>query len=112
MGVPSLRRKSLGAGPALVDDEIIPYVQDFQVQLGADTTGDGAANMYVNPGNEPAGAVIVAVRVWLLFQADQIDGSFTDGRTYRYAGKVRGPFNDNVHRLLVSKTIQLRNTRF
>lgn len=111
-GIPSLRRKGLGAGPALVDDEIIPHVQDFQVQLGADTTGDGAANMYVNPGNVPAGAVIVAVRVWLLFQADQIDGSFVNSRSYNFAGQVRGPFNDNIHRLLVSKTIQLRNTRF
>jgi type IV pilus assembly protein PilW len=112
VGVPSLRRKGLGAGPALVDDEIIPHVQNFQVQLGADTTGDGAANMYVNPGNEPAGAVIVAVRVWLLFQADDIDSSYVDSRAYNFAGQALGPFNDNRHRLLVSKTIQLRNTRF
>jgi type IV pilus assembly protein PilW len=112
VGVPSLRRKGLAPGPSMVDQEIIPYVQDFQVQLGADTTGDGAANMYVNPGNLPAGAVVVAVRIWLLFQADQIDASYTDSRTYPYAGKVLGPFNDNFHRLLVSKTIQLRNTRF
>ncbi len=111
-GIPSLRRKRLVAGPAMVDEEIIPHVQDFQVQLGADTSGDGAANMYVHPDNVPAGSVIVAVRVWLLFRADQIDSGYTDTRTYNYAGQALGPFNDNIHRLLVSKTIQLRNTRF
>ena len=108
----SLRRKLLAAGPSMIDEEIIPHVQDFQVQLGADTTSDGAANMYVDPDNLPAGAVVVAARIWLLFRADQIDGSYTDARTYRYAGQQLGPFNDNFHRLLVSKTIQLRNTRF
>jgi type IV pilus assembly protein PilW len=111
-GVPSLRRKRLAPGPSVIDEEIIPQVQDFQAQLGADTTGDGAANMYVHPDNLPAGAVVVAVRVWLLFRADQLDASYRDTRTYRYAGEVLGPFNDNFHRLLVSKTIQLRNTRF
>ncbi len=111
-GVSSLRRKRLAPGPSMIDEEIIPHVQDFQAQLGADTTGDGAANKYVHPGNLPAGAVVVAVRVWLLFRAHQIDGSYTDARTYRYAGRQLGPFNDNFHRLLVSKTIQLRNTRF
>jgi type IV pilus assembly protein PilW len=110
-GIPSLRRIGLIAGPSMRNEEIIPYVQDFQVQLGADTTGDGAANMYVNPGNVPEGAVIVAVRVWLLFRADQIDSSYVNSHTYEYAGKARA-FGDNFHRLLVSKTIQLRNTRF
>jgi len=50
-GIPSLRRKTLVAGPLLQDEEVIPGVEDFQVQYGVDTSGDGAANRYVNPNN-------------------------------------------------------------
>jgi len=111
-GIPSLRRKRLGAGPALFDEEVIPGVQDFQIQFGVDTDGDSAANQYVNPGNEPPGSVTVAVRMWLLFRADQIDVSHTDGTNYVYADQNIAPPNDSFRRVLVTKTIQLRNTRF
>jgi len=110
-GIPSLRRKRLGAGPAMLDEEVIPWVQDFQVQFGVDTDGDGAANQYVNAGNEPAGSVTVAVRLWLLFRADQLDVGHSDATNYVYADRNIAPPNDAFRRLLVSKTIQLRNTR-
>src|SRR5437879_7366528 len=38
-GVPSLRRKALNAGPAFQDDEIVPGVEDLQVQYGVDLSG-------------------------------------------------------------------------
>lgn len=111
-GIPSLRRKRLGPGPALFDEEVIPGVQDFQIQFGVDTDGDGAANQYVNPGNELPGSTTVAVRMWLLFRADQIDVSHSDNTNYVYADQNIAPPNDSFRRILVTKTIQLRNTRF
>ncbi|MGH8494520.1 MAG: PilW family protein, partial [Gammaproteobacteria bacterium] len=48
-GRPSLRRKALTGGPAVTDEEIIPGVEDLQVQFGVDTDIDGVANRYVNP---------------------------------------------------------------
>lgn len=111
-GVPSLRRKFLTAGPLVTDEEIISGVEDLQVQLGVDTDGDGAANQYVNPGAVPAGAEIIAVRLWLRLRTDGIEVGFVDDNTYAYADNpTPGPFNDNFRRLVVSKTILLRNTR-
>src|SRR6266853_2250292 len=51
-GVPSLRRKALNAGPAFQDDEIVPGVEDLQVQYGVDLTAGigatgGAATEYL-----------------------------------------------------------------
>ena len=91
-GYPSLRVISFGAGEAFTDQELIPGVEDLQVQFGIDT-GDynndgtidrdlngngipdganGIATRYVNPndpilGPPPGGrsAQIVTVRLWL-----------------------------------------------
>ena len=128
--VPSLRRKTLGDGPSFTDVEIIPGVEDMQIELGWDD-GDGQADAagavrYGSPGTLPAGGRIVAVRVWLLIRAEQSDSTFTDTRTYSYAdrtgtavnnlngsatgadGKQYAP-NDNFRRLLVSRTFFIRN---
>ncbi len=123
--VPGLRRKSLQAGPAMVDEEIIPGVEDLQVQLGVDTSlpgtaGRGTVNRYVNPGHpilDPADAAylpdaqVVAVRVWLIMRAEDQEGSFRDNQDRTYADQVRPATNDRFRRVLVSKTILLRNRR-
>ena len=110
-GIPSLRRKTLVAGPLLQDEEVIPGVEDFQVQYGDDTNGDGAANRYVNPNNLPAGALIVAVRLWFLMRSDQPQIGHIDNTNYVYADRNVPAPNDAFRRVLVSKTIELRNSR-
>jgi type IV pilus assembly protein PilW len=142
--LPSLRRKTLttvGGAPAFVDQEIIPGVEDLQVQFGIDPTGassspTGVATRYVDPGAVPANAQIVAVRIWLLVRADTGETGFTDNRIYQYGDRlqatgVTGDLNSpagrgmayqpslnadasftgpqHVRRLLISRTIQLRN---
>lgn len=112
---PSLRRKRLAfdgaAGvPVTLDEEVIAGVEDLQVQIGWDVNGDQNADFYDDPGAAPAG-VPVAVRVWLLVRSETADFSFTDDRTYRYANRADYTPADNFRRLLVSKTIMLRNTR-
>ncbi len=111
VGIPSLRRKTLQIGPTVIDQEVIPGVQDLQIQMGVDTTGDGAVNQYVNPGGEPVGSTTMAVRVWMLMRAERQETGFVDGTNYIYADQNLGPFNDAFRRLLVSKTILLRNQR-
>lgn len=117
-GTPSLRRKQLdvaGGAPTIADLQIVPGVEDLQVELGADFNDDQNADYYVQPGTAiPAGDQIVAVRVWLLVRAEQPEVGFTDGRTYDYASRTGANVltpADNFRRLLVSKTIALRNTR-
>ncbi len=141
VGLPSLRRKtvtSVGGVMQFRDQEIIAGVEDLQVQFGIDPAGNtGVATRYVNPNGVPAGAQIVAVRVWLLVRADAPENNFYDNRIYQYGDRlqatgVTGNLNSaasagfayqpslsadvsyatgpaRVRRLLISRTIQLRN---
>jgi type IV pilus assembly protein PilW len=133
-GLPALRRRPLGTdglAPAfLPDEEIIAGVEDMQVQFGVDLDPiDGTAQRYINPSG--LGALsdldqIVAVRIWLLVRAENPEVGFRDNRTYEYGdrttatgtttdlnaanadGRAYAP-GDGFRRLLVSRTIQIRN---
>jgi prepilin-type N-terminal cleavage/methylation domain-containing protein len=121
--VPSLRRQT-SSGGVTSNDEILPGVEDMQIQFGVDTDpeGDvnrGTVNRYVNPedpiitpGNAAyiAWAEIVAVRVWLLIRSERVENGYTDTNMYTYGDRVYTP-NDGFRRALVSKTIYLRNAR-
>jgi type IV pilus assembly protein PilW len=116
--MPSLRRKQLdfvGGAPAITDLEIVPGVEDLQVEFGADLDNDQNADYFVQPGTAiPAGDQVVAVRVWLLVRAEQPELGFVDNRTYDYASRTGAAVytpGDNFRRVLFSKTIALRNTR-
>lgn len=108
----SLHRQTLVAGPALADEEIITGVQDLQVQFGLDVNGDGTVERYVNPQDAiPAGARIATVQLWLLVVAEEREIGFKDDHVYTYANasQTAGFFHDDRRRVLVTKTIQIRN---
>jgi len=113
--MPALRRKAIGAGPAINDEEIIPGIEDLQLEFGVDANADGSADLYVAGDDVPVGTgqPVVSVRVWLRVRADAPDVTFTDGTTYTYAGRSFTPAGAaaQFRRGLFSKTIQLRNTR-
>jgi type IV pilus assembly protein PilW len=136
-GLPALRRKFLinaANEPAFRDEEVMPGVEDLQVQFGIDTgdyNGDGAldpgvdsdgdgipdaprgiATRYVNPDFGNIGWFqVVSVRVWLLMRAEQLETGFRDNTTYQYADAPARTPNDNFRRMLFSRTFQLRNAR-
>jgi type IV pilus assembly protein PilW len=111
-GLPSLRRKSLINGPAFQDQEVIPGVEDMQIQLGIDPTGiGGTATQYVNPDDAiPAETQIVSVRIWILVRADNPEVGFTDNRVYNYGNRVNYTPADGFRRVLFSRTVQVRNS--
>jgi len=126
--VPSLRRKFLqngGGGASIADEEILPGVEDMQIQFGVDTDLEGAVNRgsvdrYVNPDdpvldNTDAAfipdAEILSVRIWLRLRADRPENGIPDDNGFVYADQNVGPFNDGFRRIIVSKTIYLRNAR-
>ena len=116
-GVPALRVKSLtrsGSSLTFDEDEVMSGIEDLQVELGVSLDGTGRATHYVEP-DSPAlpGAQIVTVRVWLRVRADQAEPSFVDTRTYRYADMEFTPSGPerNFRRVLMSRTITLRNAR-
>jgi prepilin-type N-terminal cleavage/methylation domain-containing protein len=120
-----------------VDDEVMSGVEDFQVQFGIDTgdydndgvidpgidsNGDGVPDLtdgfttrYVNPDSPLATTgQIVAVRLWLRIRGDQIEPGFMDPGPYNYADVVNWVPNATerkYRRILVMKTIMLRNAR-
>ncbi len=126
--VPSLRMKTLvgGAlGPRLVDQEVLPGIEDLQVQFGIDTDVVGAPtrgsiNRYVNtddPIFNPLNAqfnpdaTVLAVRIWVRLRAQRPENGFTDTANYVYADQNVPAPNDQFRRTVISKTIYLRNAR-
>ena len=135
---PALRVLSLTGptvvAPDFVDSEVISGVEDLQVHFGIDPTGTTcAAAQYVDafpaagwPANSTA--QIVSVRIWVLVRADSLEPGFTDNTIYQYgnrstatgivnnlnnggaAGSAYQP-NDGYRRLLVARTLTLRDAR-
>lgn len=134
-GLPSLRVKSLTNDAQFEDTEVMPGVEDLQVQFGIDTgdydndgvvdpgadvngdgipESDGRATRYVNP--DFAGldrAQVVAVRIWVRVRADRPEPGFLDTRRYEYADVDYTPAGNErqFRRVLMSRTISLRNAR-
>jgi type IV pilus assembly protein PilW len=108
-GYPALRRKTLVAGPDVSDEEIVAGIEDLQVQIGVDTDADANVDLFVNPGGVPSGAIPVCVRIWLRVRAQERDNSYRDDRSVTYADRTVAGTGDAFRRLLVTKTIQLRN---
>ena len=129
---------SVGGVMQFRDQEVMAGVEDMQVQFGIDTLGNtGVAQRYVNPDGVPLGAQIVSVRIWLMVRAEAPENNFYDSRIYQYgdrlqatgvtgnlntvadAGKAYQPSLSadttyatgpaRVRRLLISRTIQVRN---
>ncbi len=126
--MPSLRTKTLVPGvlgPQIVDRELLAGVEDLQVQFGVDTDileapNRGSIDRYVNPGDpiitlgNPAylpDAQILAVRIWLRVRAERPENGYIDTANYVYADQNVPPFNDQIRRMVVTKTIYLRNAR-
>jgi type IV pilus assembly protein PilW len=129
---PALRRKFLvqtGNGQ-VADEEVIAGVEDMQIQFGIDTDipstpavpnpNRGSIDRYVNandPMIDPTNAAfnpnaeILAVRIWLRVRAERPENGFTDTTNYVYADQnYTPPAGDPFRRVVVSKTIYLRNT--
>jgi type IV pilus assembly protein PilW len=123
--IPSLRMKVLqggASGPRIVDQEVLPGVEDLQVMFGVDTDapgadGHGVINRYVHPdhpvldpSNSPASEVrIVAARVWIRVRSESPEPGYYDATRYRYADADFLPPNDGYRRLVMSRTVAMRN---
>ncbi len=137
-GLPALRVKALsrnGGVPAFIDNEVMPGVEDLQVQFGIDSgdydndgavdanadansdgipESDGRATRYVNPDFPGLDRLqVVSVRIWLRVRGDQLEPGFVDDRTYRYADVEYTPTGADraFRRVLLTRTIALRNAR-
>jgi type IV pilus assembly protein PilW len=118
---PALRVKTLtrsGANAVFDDDEVMPGIEDLQVQFGIDSRAGeqraGRATRYVNPDFVDLPRVqVVAVRVWLRVRSDEPEADFDDTKTYEYANVSYTPAGADrrYRRTLISRTVTLRNAR-
>lgn len=124
--LPALRRLTLvdgGAAGQLQDQEVIPGVENLQVQLGLDSDDDLVVDRYVD-GDHPladpaAGARVMAVRLWLMVRGENSEAGlgFVDNAVYQPPDADAAPIQPGVtpgypaefRRLAASKTIFLRN---
>jgi len=111
VSVPALRRKLLTGGPGVSDEEIATGVEDLQFRIGADVDGDGALDSYFEPEAMPAGARAVCVQVWLRVRSVERSGATATTAASAYADRIWPAVNDGFNRMLVTKTIYVRNSR-
>jgi type IV pilus assembly protein PilW len=115
-GWPALRAKTLtsvGGEPRFRDEEILPGVEDLQVQFGiADTALGNFVTRFVDPDAvDLRGIQPLAVRVWLRIRAESTERGFRDNRAWSYADVEFMPSSQEQgsRRTLVSRTVMLRN---
>ncbi len=108
--VPALRRKALTGGPGIGDEEIGAGVEDLQFRIGADVDDDGILDSFFEPGTLPAGAMPLCIRLWLRVRGVERSGATAASAGVGYADRVWPPVNDGYDRVLVTKTIQIRNS--
>jgi len=111
------------------DQEVVRGVEDIQIELGVDPGdlgADGTVKMengiaslvngnvarYVKPGDDVLkSGQVVAVRLWVRVRAEEAEQGFADQRIYNYASVKDFRPADGFRRVVMSRTIFLRNTR-
>ena len=98
------------------DEEILTGVEDLQVEMGVATlAGDGTSRVSFVAPDSPAArsGTVVAVRLWLRIRADITESGFNDDRTLTYANVSfsPSPADARMRRLLVERTVALRNAQ-
>ena len=114
-GFPSLRRKRLVGGPAgprFEDEELAVGVEDLQVEFGVDgEDADETPERYVVPGAEGPADVTRTVRFWLRVRAETPDASWRGTPAQQYSNRRFAATTDTYRRVVVERTVFLRNLR-
>jgi type IV pilus assembly protein PilW len=117
-GWPALRVKSLtesGGAAQFRDEEVQPGVEDLQVEYGIAETVAGAQRVRFVAADFDGleAARLVAVRFWLRLLADSTEPGYFDPRTLAYADArfTPSPSESRQRRLLIERTVALRNAR-
>lgn len=113
-GQPSLRRKRLigGAAPAFQDEELVPGIEDLQVEAGVpgDSGPPWLAERFVPLDALDRPAAVRALRIWVLARSDLPEAAPIAQPELAYANRWVPAQVSRHRRLLDSRTVQLRNS--
>jgi hypothetical protein len=112
-GRSSLRRKRLvgGSAPSFQDEELVPGVEDLQVEFGF-TGGDSTAAepvQYVPMDALPDDSQVRSVRLWVLVRSESGEAAAQRLPALAYANRRLDAEVARHPRLLVSRTVAVRN---
>lgn len=99
--VPSLFRARLGTNGRPLVEELLPGIEEFQVQYGV-------GGQYINADTVADWTQVVTAQFWLLVRSECTETGFVDNRTYTLGNQVYTP-NDSFRRQLYSSVVMLRN---
>ena len=112
-GWPSLRRKRLvgGSRPAFQDEELVPGIEDLQVEVGLDAAADldAAVDRWVTPAEFPIADTPRAVRIWVRARSDLPEGPAIDLPALSYSNRIVPRSTGSYRRILFSRIVELRN---
>ncbi len=112
-GWPSLRRKRLigGIRPAFQDEELVTGVEDLQVEIGLDDTGDddSAVDRWVTPAEVPADGTPRAIRLWIRARSDLPENPALALPALAYSNRDEPSVTSRHRRKLSSRVVELRN---
>ncbi|MGH8602816.1 MAG: PilW family protein, partial [Gammaproteobacteria bacterium] len=111
-GIPALMRvvQTATGGAALQPEIVISGVENLQVQYAVDTDGNGSVDQYLNGNGGVNWSQVEAVRLWVLVRADKVERGYTNNTAYQLpAGAWTPNANDGFRRVLLTKTVRLRN---
>lgn len=115
--LPSLHRVSLRPGPVVVDEMLLPGVEDLQIQFGVDSDGDGVVNTYVNPDAVTDWMNVRSAQVWIVVRSQQnypdLNTALPPAQVSNIvnAGSALAFSNDGFRRIVVSTVVQLKNIK-
>lgn len=112
-GIPTLCRKVLqyGGMPTVVTECLAQGVEDFQVEFGLDTDGDGDPNVFVPNPTPIEMQTAVAAQLFVLARSIDMDRKYLNDKTYTISNAPAFQPNDNYYRRVYSVTIGLPNLR-
>jgi type IV pilus assembly protein PilW len=114
VSVPTLKRLELtvsGGAPQFSNVPLVEGIENFQIDYGVDTTGDGAPDNFVaSPATVADWTNVMALRVHLLARNNERSADYTDGKSYSLGlAGTTVPANDNFKRHVFSQLMRLVN---
>ncbi len=112
-GIPALCRMELQqvANASMAVECLADGVENLQVEWGLDADNDCVVDTYTsNPGADALADTAITARLWLLVRSTDVDGGYTDDKTFDFGDYQRADAEaDAFHRRVYSTTVQLRN---